>query len=62
MPSSTAAIEYEDAPRGRVVYNWKTRRFTLYADRCILKRKSVVKKIMNAMHLLASPTDVTTET
>ena len=54
-------MEYEESPRGRVVYNRKTRRFALYADRCILKRKSAVKQIMKAMHLLASQTDVTTD-
>ena len=29
-------MEYEEAPRGRVMYNTKSRRFTLLADKCIL--------------------------
>jgi hypothetical protein len=54
-------MEYYECPRGRVVYNSKTKRFALYVDRCILKRKSVVKQIMKAMHLPAGQTDVTTD-
>ena len=44
-------MEYEEAPRGRVMYNTKTRRFTLLADRCILKRRDMVAKIKKEMHL-----------
>src|SRR5437016_7961683 len=29
-------MEYEEAPRGRVMYNTKSRRFTLLAVKCIL--------------------------
>ena len=54
----SADIEYEDPPRGRIVYNTKNERFALYADRCILKRKSVVNRIMKSMHLLPDQTDV----
>jgi hypothetical protein len=54
-------MEYEESPRGRVVYNRGTKRFALYADRCILKRKSVIAKILEAMHLPTSQTDVTTD-
>ena len=54
-------MEYEESPRGRVVYNRKTKRFALYADRCILKRKYVVQQIMKAMHLSAKQADVTTD-
>lgn len=51
-------IEYEEPPRGRVLFKKKSGRFALYADRCILKRKSTVKQIMTAMRLPASQTDV----
>jgi hypothetical protein len=51
-------IEYEQPPRGRVVFNTRTERFTLYADRCILARKSRVNQILRAMHLPPSQTDV----
>ena len=44
-------MEYEESPRGRVMYNTKTRRFTLLADGCILKDKILVRKIMQALHL-----------
>ena len=44
-------LQYEEDPRGRVMYNANTRQFTLLADRCILKRKALVTQIKNAMHL-----------
>jgi hypothetical protein len=44
-------MEYEEAARGRVMYNTKTRQFTMLADRCILKRKDWVTKIKKAMRL-----------
>jgi hypothetical protein len=54
-------IEYEEPPRGRIVFNKATQQFALYADRCILKRKAVVKRIMKAMHLPASQTKICTD-
>jgi hypothetical protein len=54
-------IEYEEYPRGRVVYNVKTERFTLYADRCILARKSLVGEMKKTMHLPTAQTDVMTD-
>jgi hypothetical protein len=51
-------IDYEEPPRGRVLFKKKGGRFALYADRCILDRKSVVKQIMKAMRLPAGLTDV----
>jgi hypothetical protein len=44
-------VEYDEYPRGRVVYSVKTRQFWLYADACILKNPSVVNWIMNEFHL-----------
>jgi hypothetical protein len=44
-------VEYEEPPRGRVMYNTKTRQFMLLADRCVLKDKSLVKWIMSALSL-----------
>jgi hypothetical protein len=43
--------EYEELPRGRVVCNTKTQRFTILADRCILKDNGIVSKIMSEMKL-----------
>src|SRR5947209_17131034 len=44
-------MEYDEPPRGRVTYNTKTRRFTLLADKCILKDNRVISKIMSQLHL-----------
>jgi hypothetical protein len=44
-------MEYEEPPRGRVMYNTKTRQFTLLADRCILKRKDLVAEIKKELGL-----------
>jgi hypothetical protein len=43
--------DYEEHPRGRVNFNTRTQQFTLYADRCILRKKDVVTKLMHVMHL-----------
>lgn len=48
-----ADLEYEDSPRGRVVYNKKTQQFFLYADRCILTRKAIVRKVIHDLRLPA---------
>src|SRR5664280_526824 len=44
-------VEYEEPPRGRVVYNAKAQKFHLLADRCILKDPATVARVMIAMHL-----------
>jgi hypothetical protein len=51
-----AETEYEEPPRGRVTFNTKTERFTLYADRCILCSEDAVKKLVRKMHLPANTT------
>jgi hypothetical protein len=43
--------DYEEHPRGRVNFNTRTQKFTLFADRCILQKKDVVKELMRVMHL-----------
>ena len=43
--------EYEEYPRGRVAYDTKTGKFTLLADKCILGKKSIVRKIVSVMKL-----------
>jgi hypothetical protein len=48
--------DYEEHPRGRVNYNTRTKQFTLYLDRCILRQKSVVKELMTLMRLPADTT------
>jgi hypothetical protein len=54
-------MEYEEVPRGRVMYDTKIRRFKLLADRCILKRKDLVRKIMAAMNLTGKNIDKGTD-
>ena len=43
--------EYEDYPRGRVVYNTKTDSFMFFADRCILKDEPMVEHLLAELHL-----------
>jgi len=57
LPSQIAWHEYEHFPRGRVVFNTGTRRFTLYADRK-LQASSVVLAIMQAFNLNPGLCDV----
>ncbi len=44
-------VEYEDPPRGRVLYYPRGEEFVLYADRCILAKKKLVRQIMAALNL-----------
>jgi len=44
-------MEYEEAPRGRVMYDVKNHLFSLLADPCILRRKEIVAKIKREMNL-----------
>jgi hypothetical protein len=53
--------EYEEFPRGRVMYNTKTQRFTLLADKCILKDKRMVRKIVSELNLPTKSTDKGTD-
>jgi hypothetical protein len=52
-------VEYEEPPRGRVVFDVGKQQFVVYADRCILTRQDVVRQIVAQMAL---PSDVTTAT
>ncbi len=49
-------VEYEEPPRGRVGYDKREERFWLRADRCILKKKALVSRVMKAMNLPSSNT------
>ena len=44
-------VEYEEAPRGRVVFDRREDQFYLLADKCILHRPEVVQRIMESLHL-----------
>ena len=49
-------MEYDESPRGRLIYDTRTRRFTVTADRCIIVRKNPVSIIVGKLGL---PTDTT---
>lgn len=42
----SADSEYEDAPRGRIVFNSRDGQYILYADKCIREKSNVVRKIL----------------
>lgn len=44
-------VEYEENARGRVMFYTKTKRFILLADKCILRDKDVIKKILSQLNL-----------
>ena len=50
-------MEYEEAPRGRVIYNAKIGRFSFLADKCILRDKIMVTKTMSELNLPNKNTD-----
>jgi hypothetical protein len=43
--------EYDEYPRGRVMHHPASGEFTIFADRCILKRRSLIAQIKKALHL-----------
>jgi len=48
---SVPAIEYDEIPRGRCVFDKRTQKFTLLLDRCILQRKDLVARIVEHLQL-----------
>ena len=46
-----ADMDYDQPPRGRVMFNMRSQRFTLLADRCILQDKNLVTRIMLELKL-----------
>jgi hypothetical protein len=53
---------YDYFPRGRVTYDTQKDVFHLYLDRCILRKKTVVAKIITQMRLPAGKTHIETDT
>ncbi len=45
--------EYEEYPRGRVMFDKTTGSFTLLADKCILARKELISQIKDSLRLPA---------
>jgi hypothetical protein len=50
IPEAVAFHEYEDFPRGRIVYHVKTRQFVIYADRR-LQRPDILADIVSLFSL-----------
>jgi hypothetical protein len=48
-------VEYEEPPRGRVVFNTKTKQYIAYVDKCILEKPAVVSRLIRDFSL---PTDL----
>ena len=43
--------DYGHYPRGRVIYNSKTRQFYVYMDRTIIHKKEVIKELLKIYNL-----------
>jgi len=54
-------VEYEEPPRGRVVYDADKDRFVIYADRCILRRKKSLRQIMRELNLPQNQTETSSD-
>lgn len=50
--------EYTEFPRGRVSYERQSHKFTLLADECILRRKTLVSAILQRMNLPVGHTKI----
>jgi len=44
-------MEYEQLPRGRVMFYTATKSFMILADTCILGRRNLISKILRELHL-----------
>jgi hypothetical protein len=57
LASLIVASEYEEWPRGRIVYHAPGKRFILYADAEILRRPDVLAALHNTFGLPADRTE-----
>jgi hypothetical protein len=60
IPTAVRWTEYEEWPRGRIVFHQRTGRFTLYADRR-LWQPSIIQEIMRRFSVPANRTDVSSD-
>jgi hypothetical protein len=44
-------VEFDEHPRGGVVFDLKTRQFKIFSDCCILERKAVLNQVKKEMNL-----------
>jgi hypothetical protein len=49
--SVPADMKYDQPPRGRVMFDTRSQRFTVLADLCILRNKSIASRIMSELKL-----------
>jgi hypothetical protein len=49
--SVPADMKYDQPPRGRVMFDTRSQRFTVLADLCILRNKSIAGRIMSELKL-----------
>ena len=49
--SVPADMEFDQPPRGRVMFDTRSQRFTVLADLCILRNKSIARRIMSELKL-----------
>lgn len=61
MKAVPSGVEYDEVPRGRAVYDTVARNYTLFLDRCILKNKKLVSRIMAGMNLPFKNTETATD-
>ncbi len=54
-------VEYDEPPRGRVVYDVIADRFHLYADRCILADKQLIEEIIAQLRLAEQRIEIATD-
>ncbi len=54
-------LEYHEVPRGRTVYDTRAAKYTLFLDRCILKNKKLVSRIIAQMNLSFKSTETSTD-
>ena len=44
-------VDYDGAPRGRVTFHDPERRFTQFADKCIIRSRKAVRQVMTILSL-----------
>jgi hypothetical protein len=49
-------VEYDEPPRGRVLYDSVLEKFLMYADRCILRNQAMLQQIRRELRLPADTT------
>ncbi len=54
-------VEYEEPPRGGVVFNLKTKQFIVYADKCIRVQSAVMRKVFRDFSLPTGSAVITSD-